>query len=123
MGRKKIDNRDRTFGRILGDLMAEKGMTLTELSARTGVSTSTLGDWRSSAVQPADYRAVKKVAKVLGVSMSFLLTGETDDTDMIKTPTLAEVLGEGDSYSGIFKISIQRLVPKSGKKAVEDADD
>lgn len=99
------------FAKLLVDLMKEKNMTVRSAATVAGVGASTIVSWRSGAL-PEDYRAVKALAQALGVSFSFLLTGEEDDrgTD---APSMTEVFQDGGSlFDGYAKISIQRLIPR-----------
>ncbi len=111
MNRKKTKGAN-PFSKILRDLIKEKGLTVRETAKLAGVSPSTLDDWRAGAL-PADYIAVKKLAKELGVSFSFLLTGEEDSKLKEIQPTITEVFDDGGSlFDGYAKITIQRLVPR-----------
>lgn len=104
------------FSKILRSLMQEKGLTVREAASMAGVSPSTLDDWRGGAL-PADYSAVKRLAQGLGVSFSFLLTGEDDARPSGGPPAIAEVFEDGGAlFDGYARISIQRLIPMSGKK-------
>lgn len=87
-------------------------MGVREAARTAGVSPSTITNW-TSGVAPDNYMAVKKLAKKLGVSFSFLLTGEDDSRADIGAPSICEVFEEGDLlFDGFAKISIQRLIPK-----------
>lgn len=98
------------FARNLNKLMKDKGMTIREAADVVGVAHSTINSWRSGAA-PEDFMAVKELAKALGVSFSFLLTGE-DETRGEQPPSVAEVFTEGDAlFDGYAKITIQRLIP------------
>ena len=91
--------------------MAEKGLTVRETAKLAGVSSSTLDGWRAGTA-PDNYLAVKKLSKTLGVSFSFLLTGENDYPSESQ-PSVAEVFSDGGSlFDGYAKITIQRLIPK-----------
>ncbi|MGZ3775305.1 MAG: helix-turn-helix domain-containing protein [Bdellovibrio sp.] len=101
------------FAKILRTLMSEKKMTLRQASAIAGVATSTINDWRSGAL-PTDYAAVKKLANALGVSLSFILTGEEETRRPESLPTIAEVFDDGGAiFDGYAKITIQRLIPRN----------
>ena len=100
------------FAKILRALMAEKHLTVREAARIAGVGPSTVDDWRAGAV-PEDYFAVKRLAQHLGVTLTFILTGEEDDRDREKIPAVAEVFSDGGHiFDGFAKITIQRLLPK-----------
>ncbi len=92
--------------------MNEKGMTVRQAATIAGVGSSTIDDWRGGAL-PEDYSAVKRLAKDLGVSFSFLLTGEEEGRDPTALPSITEVFEDGGAlFDGYAKITIQRLLPR-----------
>ena len=100
------------FAKILRSLMSEKGMTVRQAANFAGVASSTIDDWRGGAL-PEDYSAVKRLAASLGVSFSFLLTGEEDSRDQSMLPSVTEVFQDGGAlFDGYAKITIQRLLPR-----------
>lgn len=112
MQRRRKKSEPTPFGKILKTLMKERELTLRDAANIAGVSASTIDDWKSG-TSPADYMAVKKLANEFGVSLSFLLTGEEDNENTFKSPTLTEVFEDGGSlFDGYAKITIQRLVPR-----------
>jgi transcriptional regulator with XRE-family HTH domain len=103
------------FSKLLVTLMKEKNLTVREAGAVAGVGASTIVSWRSGAL-PEDFRAVRALAGKLGVSFSYLLTGE-DDTRPDGAPTVGEVFQDGGMiFDGYAKISIQRLIPRKDVK-------
>lgn len=99
------------FSKLLVSLMEEKGLGVREAARVAQVSPSTIVSWRSGSL-PEDYRAVKRLAKELGVSLSFLLTGE-DETRLAGIPSVSEVFEDGGVYfDGYARIKIERLIPK-----------
>lgn len=100
------------FAKILRSLMKEKGISIRQAADIAGVASSTIDDWRAGAL-PENYLAVKKLAKGLGVSLSFILTGEDETRDVNHLPSVAEVFDDGGAlFDGYAKITIQRLVPR-----------
>jgi transcriptional regulator with XRE-family HTH domain len=92
--------------------MAERNVSVRQASDLAGVATSTIDNWRGGAL-PEDYSAVKKLARGLGVSLSFLLTGENEDFEAGNLPAIAEVFDDGGAlFDGYAKITIQRLLPR-----------
>lgn len=100
------------FAKILRNLMAEQSMSVRKAADIAGVGTSTIDNWRAGAL-PEDYSAVKRLARGLGVSLSFILTGEEESE---RSPTVTEVFDDGGIlFDGYAKINIQRLVPRKKK--------
>lgn len=101
--------------------MAEKGMTVKEAAHISGASASTIVDWRAGGAA-TDYVAVKRLAHALGVTLSFLLTGEDDTRPADAAPTVTEVFEDGGAlFDGYAKITIQRLIPKIHKPERKNA--
>jgi transcriptional regulator with XRE-family HTH domain len=116
MNQKRKRPTTNLFSKRLRRLMEEKKITIREASKLTGVASSTLDDWRSGAM-PEDYVAVKRLGQVLGVSLSFLLTGEDDTRPEGIMPSIAEVFDDGGPlFDGYARIVIHRLLPKGEKK-------
>ena len=106
------------FSKQLVRLMEERGVGVRDAARTAQVSPSTIVSWRAGAL-PEDYLAVKRLAKSLGVSLSYLLTGE-DDTRPNGLPAVAEVFDDGGIlFDGYARIKIERLIPKKDKKKVE----
>ena len=100
------------FAKILRQLMVERQITVREAADIAGVGTSTIDNWRSGAL-PEDYSAVRRLAHYLGVSFSFLLTGEEDSRGEGKMPAISEVFDDGGAlFDGYAKITIQRIIPR-----------
>lgn len=90
-------------------------MTIRKAAEIAGVGTSTIDNWRGGAL-PEDYSAVKRLASELGVSFSFLLTGEEETRASNSPPAIAEVFDDGGAlFDGYAKIMIQKLVPRQKK--------
>ena len=95
--------------------MKERSLTMREVAKMAGISPSTVNDWQSGST-PENYLAVKKLAKQLDVSFSFLLTGEEEFKSENKQPAIAEVFDDGGAlFDGYAKITIQRLLPRKPK--------
>jgi transcriptional regulator with XRE-family HTH domain len=105
------------FGRLLTEVMKERGVSIRQAARLAHVNTSTLQSWRSGAI-PEDYLAVKRLAEAMGTTLSYLLTGENEA--MPKNPPVTEVFNMGDVlFDGYARIQIQRLIPK-GKPSQEN---
>ena len=83
-----------------------KGMIIKELSQKTGISENTLKSYlKSNPVEPKATNSVK-IARALGVSVEYLVTGGTEKTPQIPAETrfVAETfntLSENDKKSVI----------------------
>jgi len=105
------------FSRRLVRLMTDEELTVREAAKVAGVAASTIQNWRSGTLPGGDYDAVRKLALRLGVSMSYLLTG-LDDTPHTLPPVIQDVLTDsGESWKGIFEISVKKLVRAKNLKA------
>lgn len=112
------------FGKILQELMAEKGMSVSQAARVAGCAPSTICDWRAGR-SPADFIAVKKLAAALGASLSFLLTGEEEAVGVTAVPpTVTQVFANGGLlYDGFARITIQKLIPRAGLQNNEQEKD
>ena len=63
----------------LQNTRVERGLNKSELARRVGVSAPTVTDWESGKIQNIESNNLQKVARVLGVTVEFLLTGSTVD--------------------------------------------
>ncbi|MBI4402648.1 MAG: helix-turn-helix transcriptional regulator [Deltaproteobacteria bacterium] len=102
-----------SFSTVLVALMDEKGMTVRKAAKIADVGSSTIDSWRRGA-QPGNYLAVKKLARALGTTMSFLLTGEDESRPNGITPSVAEAFSDGELvFDGYARVRIQQLVPRN----------
>lgn len=96
------------LGKILGETIEKRGYTQSRLAREAGVNPKSLSDWIDDRT-PRDLDAVRRVARVLGVSVSFLLFGEDDSV----RDEAANAHGEGTIHafdpSGTFEITIRRV--------------
>lgn len=100
------------FAKNLIALMKEKGLGIRETAKLIEVSPSTLNSWRSGS-PPTNFKAVQRLAEVLGTTFSFLLTGESDSWNNKQAPSASEVFdSEGVWFDGYARIRIERLIPK-----------
>lgn len=65
---------EKTFGPRLRYLRNERGMSLAELSADTGIAKTTLGRWETTRAYP-NVPGLLKLAKALRVSVEYLVCG------------------------------------------------
>jgi transcriptional regulator with XRE-family HTH domain len=95
--------------------MREHGVSVRAAAKVAGVAVSTIENWRNGS-PPRDFRSAQKLSRRLGVSLSFLLTGECDSRNG-GAPRLEEVLSDGgEIFEGFVEVRIKRLVPKNGHK-------
>lgn len=101
------------FARLLQRLMEERGVGVRAAAELARVAPSVIVSWRSGAY-PEDFVAVKRLAKSLGVSLSFILTGE-EDHGSPGHPSITQVFEyDGILFDGFAKITIERLLPRGG---------
>lgn len=113
--KKRVRSGPTPFSKILRRLMSEKNMSIREAAKIAKVASSTIDNWRGGAL-PEDYSAVKRLAKGLDVSLSFILTGEDDSPEKDHVPTITEAFEDGGAlFDGYAKITIQRLIPRKAK--------
>ena len=109
------------FSKILRSLLAERKMKIREAARIAGVAPSTISAWCADG-RPENFTAVKKLAKALGVSFTYLLTGEEDESRSANAiPTITEVFDEGtELYNGYARIVMIQMVPKATEKKKRD---
>lgn len=90
------------IAQTMKQLLKERGITLRELSKRSGVPVSTLSEWSSNR-EPKSPTQTRKVAQALGVSMHYLLFGEDDSQE-----PLQKLLKE-DLFQGTFEITVKKV--------------
>ena len=94
--------------------MEQNSLTVREAAEVAGVSPSTIQGWREGS-RPTDFDAARLLAKRLGVTLSFLLTGSDDDE--VSTPSVEQVFQDGGSvFDGYLEVQIKRLIPRKSKK-------
>ena len=87
-----------TFGDRFAAAREAAGMSQTEFARRLGVNKSTVRDWENDLKEPRANR-LQMLAGILGVSITWLLTGEGDgpdapDLDEAMTGDLIDLLAE-----------------------------
>jgi len=90
------------IGKVLSQLLVNRRLTVKEVSIATGVPASTLVEWKTNR-SPRNLEQVREVARLLGVSMHFLLFGEED-----RDEPLQRILKE-DLFVGTFEITLRRV--------------
>lgn len=72
---------------IFSELLQKYGVTPYKVSKETGVSQSTLSDWKRGISTPKPDK-LQKIADYFGVSLTYLLTGNTTEPEKKKAPEL-----------------------------------
>jgi transcriptional regulator with XRE-family HTH domain len=84
-------------------------MKVREAARIARVGSSTITSWRAGA-HPMDLLAVRRLAEALGVSFSFLLTGEADRRE--PSTSVAALFEEREVFAGYARVTIHELVPR-----------
>ena len=71
-----------TIGGRIAKFRKEKGMTQEELAGHIGVSSQAVSKWENDASCP-DISLLPKLAKILGITVDELLTGEHDAVQLV----------------------------------------
>lgn len=66
------------FGERIRELRKDRGLTLSELSMRLGISRNTLTSWELGEKEPYAIGRLREIAEVLRVPVSSLLAGENE---------------------------------------------
>ncbi len=92
------------IGKILPMLMKRHGFTFKKLSEASGISSSTLKDW-ATGIEPKSPKAVRVVARILGVHSEYLIFGEEEKK------TAANPINElsEEINAGIFEVVLRRI--------------
>jgi transcriptional regulator with XRE-family HTH domain len=86
---------------VLKHLMKEKKLTFKKLSQLSNVPASTIKTW-SAGVEPKSLSHARKVARALGVSVEYLVFGETSNQVLTMNELLTTQL-----FSGWCKVTIE----------------
>ena len=105
--KKDIQKEELLFPKMLKKLLKDRSITQKQAASLAGVTESVLSDWISGCA-PQNLIAVKRLAKSLGVSVSYLLFGESDDGFKI---SLEELIKAEDApvMSGLYKIELTKI--------------
>ncbi|EIP97500.1 putative transcriptional regulator [Opitutaceae bacterium TAV1] len=87
------------YSAILRRLMAERSLTQADIASMAGVTQSNVSLWLNDALPRAD--ALHSLATALGVSMEFLLTGETGG----QSPAIAAVPTRSGNVTEIRRLA------------------
>lgn len=102
------------FAKNLGNILRERQLSLRAAAKMAGVSPSVVSGW-SAGAQPTNVLAVHRLAKALGVSFEWLLTGE-HSSETITTFNWSEFFEEEAAFSGIYRFEAKKLTRKKNLK-------
>ena len=91
------------FATVFNRLIAEHGVTLTELSKATGIAKSTLFGWQNG-TDPS-FSKLKVLAEYFECSVEYFVSGERE-------PDPIEEIIKEEVHSGVYEISIKKLIKK-----------
>ena len=75
---------------IFEQLCSEKGVTPYRVCKETGLTTSTISNWKAGRYTPK-HDKLKKIADYFGVSVQFLITGKEENTEEIERSRIVNV--------------------------------
>jgi len=104
---KDIQQEELQFSKMLKKLLKDRSITQKQAASLAGVTESVLSDWISGCA-PQNLVAVKRLSTSLGVSISYLLFGSSDDGFKI---SLEELIQAEDApvMSGYYKIELTKI--------------
>lgn len=115
-------DQDLKLAEILRRIKAQ-GTTLSSIAKKASIAQSTIASWSAGAV-PNDMAALRRLARVLKMSLEQLLFGEEPpiDASSLSLEQFVDDLSKSEIFSGKFEVDlrIKRITPqkKSGKDEV-----
>lgn len=98
---------------IFEQLLQKYGISAYKVSKETGITQSTLSDWKRGRSTPKT-DTMKKIADYFGVTVNYLMTGEDAPDDSARNPKLSNV------YFSLAKEAEQNGIdPKDIKMAIQ----
>lgn len=94
-----------TWRQRLVDIIKAKDLTQREVAQLAGVSTSTVNAWTAGS-SPRNPVAVKRLCDKLGVSFTWMMTGEHE------VASVDTVFDRANGWEGFAEIRIRRLIPR-----------
>ncbi len=92
------------ISQVLRTLLAERGLSVRQLSKETGIPQSTLSSYLAGRALSNPLQ-VSAVAQYLGVSLDYLLFGEEPLASSLESILTEEV------FSGWLKVKVERAIP------------
>ena len=97
--------------------MEQQKLSITKAAKIAKVSVSTIAGWKTG-TSSTDYEAVKRLATHLGVTLDYILTGDTGSlkNKKVHETNIEDLVEDGElMFEGYAKISVQRIIPKNKK--------
>lgn len=92
---------------IFQELLKKHHVSASDVCKATGISTSTMTDWKKGRYQPKQDK-LQKIADYFGVSLEYLATGKTEEQNYYLNEDardLAQFLFENPQYKVLFDAS------------------
>lgn len=105
---------------IFSELLQKYGVTPYKVSKETGVSQSTLSDWKRGISTPKPDK-LQKIADYFGVSLTYLLTGNMEEPEKERAPDLT-ARDERDIKKDLDSLR-EKLANKESGPAAYDGQD
>lgn len=104
-----------SFPKNLKKILADRRLSHKEISSHTGIPASTLSQWLSSKRSPRVDDSLVKLARYLGVSIDFLITGEQQATEL--EMGIDAIIQDGfvSVHSGVYRVEVQKYVGDAKK--------
>lgn len=107
---------------IFQKLLDKRGLKAFDVSKATGISSSTLTDWKKGRSVPKQDK-MQKIAEFLGVSLEYLMTGEEADGGETyylndETREIAQEIFENPDLRSLFDMS-RKMPPERLKAHIE----
>nr|DAF30562.1 MAG TPA: helix-turn-helix domain protein [Herelleviridae sp.] len=98
-----------TFIERLERLMEDKGLQQKDLAEQVGISSNGISTWKITGALPRADIAVK-IARILGVTVEYLVTGELSNLEYSQDNELAyEVAGLSKEQQNVIKALVNAL--------------
>lgn len=98
---------EETLAHRLQRLLKERNLTARSAARAIDCPQSTLAGWLHGAT-PTNFKGLKRLAEHLGVSFTYLLTGELDEP--VSPVELLEP--DGPPLEGLFDVKLRKVVPR-----------
>lgn len=107
---------------IFQKLLDKRGLKAFDVSKATGISSSTLTDWKKGRSVPKQDK-MQKIAEFLGVSLEYLMTGEEKEGGETyylndETREIAQEIFENPDLRSLFDMS-RKMSPERLKAHIE----
>lgn len=101
------------WGKRLSASLSDRQISFRRAASIAGVAPSVIDSW-SSGRSPSDLVAVKRLATHMGVSFSWLLTGEIEDIQNLDVSHLFD--SPKVIFDGYLKVKIEKMAPRKTRK-------